>query len=54
MKCGDCKFFMKDFGSAGLCAVSSEKICASRSCTGLPFRRVFAHEKACSKFVKSD
>ncbi|NOY12092.1 MAG: hypothetical protein GXO67_08460 [Archaeoglobi archaeon] len=55
MRCGDCYYFIPDHGSAGMCSASStDKVCAPGGCTGLPFKRVFAHDTACSHFRKKD
>jgi len=52
MKCGECEYFIEDYKNAGMCVIASGKICASRGCTGLPFKRVFAHDNACENFKK--
>lgn len=52
MKCGDCEYFLPDYKNAGMCVIISDKACARRGCTGLPFKRVFSHDEACEKFRK--
>lgn len=55
MRCGDCYYFLLEHGKAGMCAAGSmDRVCASGGCTGLPFKRVFAHDRACSAFRKKD
>ncbi len=55
MRCGDCRYFIPHHGSAGMCVANSqEKVCAPGGCTGLPFKRVFAYEKACGMFRRRD
>ncbi len=54
MKCGECYFFIRQNGEAGLCiSEKTDKICASGGCTGLPFRRVFGNDSACSAFRRN-
>ena len=48
--CGECIYFIADHGKAGFCTNPDTPKPCPTSCAGLPFKRVFYYEHACSRF----